>query len=527
MNLDHTNRTLRSKKVHVTFLILISFFVNSYYANLGVFPLDTFLHFDSAYRILNGESPIKDYWVVHGIFIDYLQAFLFRLFGLNWNIYVMHASLFNLMICVFTYFFLINLGLNKNYSFLFGISLALLGYTSSGTPFIDHHAAFLCFIGIFLLVRGIREKNNWILIIFPFFFGFAFLSKQVPTSYIIISTSLAIFYYTIIKRNYNYTIYPLIGSILFILFLSIFFYFEKITYTSFFEQYILFPMSIGSERYSNFNVSIIHLISHFKFIIITFMPILIFMIIKIKKSRKFFKEENFFICLIFLTATFGLIFHQVITNNQTFIFFLIPINAGLSIIFINKLNLKKKNIYILAIFLVCFASTFKYHMRFNEGRKFHELASVNLKDAIPAKIIDKKLKQLQWITPHFIDPKSEVDLIKKTINIIENDNNPIMLISNYLFLDALTKKNLNSPSRTYDSISFPMTKNKYYYSYKKLLEEKIKNKQIKSIYIFEHQVVSDKIIQIYIYQYLNKSCFMKNEILPQLIRLDLTKCQKI
>ena len=57
--------------------------------------MDGFAHFDPGYRILNGEYSLRDYWVVHGIFVDYLQAVFFFLFGVSWKSYVLHASLLN------------------------------------------------------------------------------------------------------------------------------------------------------------------------------------------------------------------------------------------------------------------------------------------------------------------------------------------------------------------------------------------------------------------------------------------------
>tara|TARA_A100001011_G_scaffold26242_1_gene25837 strand:+ start:43 stop:264 length:222 start_codon:yes stop_codon:yes gene_type:complete len=60
-----------------TSLAIISFSLNFYIASKGVFPVDTFIHYDNGYRILLGDNPIKDYWIVHGFIIDYLQAFFF------------------------------------------------------------------------------------------------------------------------------------------------------------------------------------------------------------------------------------------------------------------------------------------------------------------------------------------------------------------------------------------------------------------------------------------------------------------
>ena len=63
----------------IALLILISFVINFYVGSIGVFPVDTFIHYDSGYRILLGDHPVKDYWIVHGFLTDYLQAFFFLL----------------------------------------------------------------------------------------------------------------------------------------------------------------------------------------------------------------------------------------------------------------------------------------------------------------------------------------------------------------------------------------------------------------------------------------------------------------
>ena len=59
------------------------------------FPLDTFYHFDLGYRILKGDIPFTDIWMVSGVIVNYIQALFFYIFGINWTSYVLHAS--NLM----------------------------------------------------------------------------------------------------------------------------------------------------------------------------------------------------------------------------------------------------------------------------------------------------------------------------------------------------------------------------------------------------------------------------------------------
>ena len=86
---------------HIFYLVIIFFFsflINFYYSKFGVFPIDTFLHYDSAFRILNNEYPIKDYWIVSGFFVDFIQSFFFKTLGVNWFSYIFHASIFNCII---------------------------------------------------------------------------------------------------------------------------------------------------------------------------------------------------------------------------------------------------------------------------------------------------------------------------------------------------------------------------------------------------------------------------------------------
>ena len=88
-------RLISKEKIFILILILFSLLINQYYGNRGIFPVDSFAHFDAGFRILLGEHPFKDYWIVSGPFIDYIQAIFFYLFGVSWQSYVLHASLIN------------------------------------------------------------------------------------------------------------------------------------------------------------------------------------------------------------------------------------------------------------------------------------------------------------------------------------------------------------------------------------------------------------------------------------------------
>ena len=86
-----------NKKIYfyLLFLTFFSFFFYQYHAFIGVLPIDSFLTFNSGYDVLNGSYPFKDFWEIKGAFLDIVQAFFFKLFGVSWFAYAAHASFFN------------------------------------------------------------------------------------------------------------------------------------------------------------------------------------------------------------------------------------------------------------------------------------------------------------------------------------------------------------------------------------------------------------------------------------------------
>jgi len=105
-------RLISIEKILIIILILFSLIINQYYGNKGIFPVDSFAHFDAGYRILLNEHPFKNYWIVSGPLVDYLQSIFFYLFGINWQIYVLHASVFNAVLSLATFWILKNFRLN-------------------------------------------------------------------------------------------------------------------------------------------------------------------------------------------------------------------------------------------------------------------------------------------------------------------------------------------------------------------------------------------------------------------------------
>ena len=85
---------INNKNIKIVLFLLLSIFsilINNHYGNIGVFPIDTLGFFDTAYSILLDKHPFKDFWIFTGPLVDYIQALFFKIFGLKWSSYVLHA----------------------------------------------------------------------------------------------------------------------------------------------------------------------------------------------------------------------------------------------------------------------------------------------------------------------------------------------------------------------------------------------------------------------------------------------------
>ena len=156
-----TIKSIFDKQKKILYLIIILIFstsINQYYGNLGVCPIDSFWFFNSGYDVLNGYYPFKDYWTIAGPFISFTQAFFFKILGVSWFSYVLHASIFNFFISICTFYTLYKLKLNIHYSFLYALLVAVLAYPSAGTPYVDHHASILSMIAVLCFILALNTN---------------------------------------------------------------------------------------------------------------------------------------------------------------------------------------------------------------------------------------------------------------------------------------------------------------------------------------------------------------------------------
>jgi hypothetical protein len=497
-------------------LIIYSFLINWFSGNIGVIPIDTFGFFDTGYSILKNKLPIRDFWIFTGLFVDYLQAGFFFLFGASWKSYIFHASVINVLGTLSFYYFLKNFKLNSFPITFYCLSFATLCYPVSGTPFAYLHSYIFSLITIFLFINASLNKKNWLWFILPYMFFVSFFSMQTPSFYIILLVlSFSIIHFVKNNKTKNFQFF-LLGSASSLIIFLIFLFATNTPIKNLIYQYFLFPLTIGEGRWVSDATAYVKLsdqlnlkriFGDFKFIHIFYFPLFLMTI------KLFFKKNNnfFFLNIIILSSSFIFFFNQLMQANQIYIFSLIPLLA--SIIHIN-LKTKKENtktiLYIL-IFIIIIFSTCKYHLRYNVERKFLDIEKLDKKIAVEASEIDIKLKPLKWITPFFKNPKEEVDLIKNALVLMKADDRKKMIITHYQFFSLLLDEDLNLLNRWYlwDNNTHPTETHKYFNIYKQMVNMNLKKNGIEVIYLLG----SDKeILFSNIKNYFNNICFKDNII---------------
>ena len=131
-----------------------------------------------------------------------MQAFFFKILGINWVSYIIHSSLFNSIIAILTFYFFLSLEINEIKSFIYTVSFSTLSYTISGTPFVDQHATFFLLISTYFLLNALTNSKNLLWFFSILFIIFSFLSKQVPATYAIILQGSIILFYSFFNKNF-------------------------------------------------------------------------------------------------------------------------------------------------------------------------------------------------------------------------------------------------------------------------------------------------------------------------------------
>ena len=181
---------MNSKKLHrigrlsLPFLLIIfAFLFTIYSGRRGIHPLDQPIVFDGAYRILSGQTIYNDFQAPVGPVTFMLQALVFRIFGISWNIMIATAAICNAaaailvvrIVGIFTDF-------SKFYSYLAGFLTAVWFYPPFGTIYMEQTALLFGLCSIWAILESSITKRELLkrsfLIIAGGSFALAILSKQ-------------------------------------------------------------------------------------------------------------------------------------------------------------------------------------------------------------------------------------------------------------------------------------------------------------------------------------------------------------
>ncbi len=514
------NLFVQKKYIYPITLALFSLCINQYYGYVGILPIDSFLIFNSGYDLLNGFYPFKDYWTIKEPFIDLLQALFFKVLGVSWFSYVLHASFFNFLISLSTYFILRYFSLSSNLSFLYSLCVAALTYPTAGTPFSDHHTLIFCILSLYLFIITLKTNNKFFWFILPFLLGFSFLSKQAPTAYLILVISFLSLIYFFYKKDFNGLVYAIIGASVFIVIFIITLLFLNIKFVDFINQYFLFPQSLGVTRLDwVFPFEFKRIVLRFK---VHYLSIFFLVFILIKYStqkKKGIKIEDVLVALSLVFTCILFIFHQLMTINAIFIYCLIPIFFAFSQIYCDNFY-QKKYLKIFFVSALLISSTY-YFIKYVHSRTFMDLQSVDISKAVDAKKIDKRLSGVKWITMFYPEqPNEEIKNINYAIEILKNDIEKKMLITDYQFISVFLNEYDYSVTRFwYDFHGYPSSDNKFFNYWKDFVISKIRENDVINIYVLKPLHGDDKPLEN-----IFGHCLEKKILSTTFYKIDLSKC---
>ena len=319
----------------------------------------------------------------------------------------------------------------------------------------DHHAVIFSTISAIYLFLAFKENKGHYWFFTTVFLAASFLSKQIPSAYLLIVFTIFIFLYLILfsRNDFKFLIFLAAGSLFSLLLFSSFILINKIPFQNFLIQYIQFPLEIGKERSPEINFELKNIFLQFKFLYFSIIPLFIVLFKLIKKKFNFEIKKDYFLLFYTLFVFGSFILGQLFTKNQILIFFLIPLFIGISHHFSYKYFNNKNLINIFLVSLLIFA-TIKFHVRFNENKKFMELENINLDIAVDAKNLHNSVKGVNGSRPTTIS-KKEIQNLNDIKKIILLDNSKKIIISDYQILPSILNLKNTAPNKWFDSMSVP------------------------------------------------------------------------
>lgn len=184
-----------AKLVVFVFGLLISF----KYGQMGLHPLDSSIVFDGASRLLAGQQFFHEFSSPAGFCPIWLQALFFKLFGISWRSYILHAAIMNGLFGILVMAILRGKNMGILAASIYGLFATVLLYPPIGLPYMEQHAFFFIALSIWLLQKGLQGGAKAYWLILPIAMSLAILSKQQPG--LLVLPLIAIAFLAQVKTN--------------------------------------------------------------------------------------------------------------------------------------------------------------------------------------------------------------------------------------------------------------------------------------------------------------------------------------
>ena len=532
---------------------VVAYQINNYFGFIGLNPTDSFLVFGSGDRVLKGDLPFKDYWIVSGgPLIDIMQSFVFKILGVSWSSFVIHASILNSIFSISIFFYARLTKLSKKTSLFFAILSSFIMYPAAGTPQTDHHSIIIGSISLIFFIIFLKKKNFTPLFFFPIIFLGCFFIKQVPAAYYIILICLISLFYYLFEKQKEIIINLLLGSIIafavFFLILKI----NNILVLDVYKQYVALIIQGFNVRADSYAKALVFdNILKIKYIILLLIPFVVIVAQNLKKIE-LRKKESFYLDIYLYT---GLIvssaLHESYTNNQSVTFGLLPIYS-IIILSLIKENKSKILFYIFSvlsiigvlrlineneiylILLIIFPLIYFFGSKYNislkktsslvvvytlliallyfetivRNRYWHDIVNPNWDNAVAAEQIDLKLKGLVWLSGES-NTQKEILNIENNLSYLKSLDENYIIITNYQIYNAILDIQNFSPVRYWwNKLSYPSKGNKYRNEFDVFFQNKINKNNVKKIIVLSD--INQENVDINEFEWL-KDCTLRSQ----------------
>ena len=532
---------------------VVAYQINNYFGFIGLNPTDSFLAFGSGDRVLKGDLPFKDYWIVSGgPLIDIMQSFVFQILGVSWSSFVIHASILNSIFSISIFFYARLTKLSKKTSLFFAILSSFIMYPAAGTPQTDHHSIIIGSISLIFFIIFLKKKNYTPLFFFPIIFLGCFFIKQVPAAYYIILICLISLFYYLFKKQKEIIINLLLGSIIafavFFLILKI----NNILVLDVYKQYVALIIQGFNVRVDSYAKTLVFdNILKIKYIILLLIPFVVIVAQNLKKIE-LRKKESFYLDIYLYT---GLIvssaLHESYTNNQSVTFGLLPIYS-IIILSLIKENKSKILFYIFSvlsiigvlrlineneiylILLIIFPLIYFFGSKYNislkktsslvvvytlliallyfetivRNRYWHDIVNPNWDNAVAAEQIDLKLKGLVWLSGES-NTQKEILNIENNLSYLKSLDENYIIITNFQIYSAILDIQNFSPVRYWwNKLSYPSKGNKYRNEFDVFFQNKINKNNVKKIIVLSD--INQENVDINEFEWL-KDCTLRSQ----------------